>query len=137
MKILPLFCLATFTFLPIAGADLTVVQSIESKNNEKAVTNKVTIKIKGDRARIQANPKYAMIVDSKTGEVFALVPENKAFQRFTAEQAAAQGDKFRVLAKDTDTSLEIATPKPTGKKEKINGYEADEYVAETPKYKAS
>ena len=57
MKFLPLFCLATFTFLPLAGADLTVVQSIESKDKDnKTVTNKVTIKIKGDRARIRRTP---------------------------------------------------------------------------------
>jgi hypothetical protein len=138
MKFLPLFCLATFTFLPCAGADLTVVQSIESKDKDnKTATNKVTIEIKGERARIQANPKYAMIVDTKTGEVIALVPEDKAFQRLSAEQARNLGDRFRVLAKDIETSLEIATPKPTGKKEKINGYEAEEYIADTPKYKAA
>jgi len=133
MKILPLFCLATFTFLPIAGADLTVVQSIESS----AGTNKVTIKIKGERARIEANPKSSMIVDAKSGEIITLIFENEAFMRFSAEKAASFANKARILTKDMDTSLEIATPKPTGKKEKINGYEAEEYVAETPKYRAT
>jgi len=132
MKFLPLFCLSTFAFLPMAGADVSIVQSIESNG----ATNNIYIKIKGERARIQANPKYSMIVDAKTGDVIALTHEQKAMQHLSAEKASALGDKFRKLAKDTDTSLEIATPKPTGKKEKINGYEADEYVAETPKYHA-
>lgn len=133
MKMLPLFCLATFTFLPIVCADLTVVQSIESS----AGTNKVTIKIKGERARIEVNPKSSMIVDTKSGEVITLIPEQKAVMHLSAERAAAFANKARTLLKDTDTSLEIATPKPTGKKEKINGYEAEEYVAETPKYRAA
>jgi hypothetical protein len=133
MKILPLLCLATFTFLPLAGADLTVVQSIEGKGG----TNKVTIKIKGERARIQANPKSEMIVDTKTGEVIVLSPENKAMQRLSAEKAKEIGNKYRAVLKDTDTPLEVATPKPTGKKEKINGYDTEEYVAETPKYHAT
>ena len=133
MKMLPLFCLAAFCFLPIAGADLTITQSIESS----AGTNKVTIKIKGERARVDASPKSSMIVDTKSGEVITLVPEQKAVMRLTAERAKEMGNRARQIAKVNDSSLEIATPKPTGKKEKINGYETEEYFAETPKYKAS
>jgi hypothetical protein len=64
---LPLFCLATFTFVPIAGADLTIVQSIESNTG----AHKVNLKIKGERARVEVevNPNVSMIVDSKSGEV--------------------------------------------------------------------
>lgn len=128
-----LFAVALIGFLPVAGADLTVVQSIESS----AGTNKVTIKIKGERARIEVNPKSSMIVDAKSGEVITLIPEQKAVMRLSPEKAAALANKARTLLKDTDTSLQIATPKPTGKKEKINGYEVEEYTAETPKYKAT
>jgi hypothetical protein len=132
MKISPLF-FASFAFLPIARADLTVVQSIETS----AGTNTVTLKIKGERARIEANPKSSMIVDAKSGEVVTLIPEQMAVMRLSGEKARVLGNKARTLLKDTDTSLEIATPKPTGRKEKINGYEAEEYVAETPKYRAT
>src|SRR4030095_6795743 len=128
-----LFAVALIGFLPIAGADVTVVQSIESS----AGTNKVTIKIKGERARIEVNPKSSMIVDAKSGEVITLIPEQRAVMRLSPEKAAALANKARTLLKDTDTSLQIATPKPTGKKEKINGYEVEEYTAETPKYKAT
>ncbi len=131
MKILPLFCLATFTFLPIAGADLTIVQSIESN----AGTHRVNLKIKGERARVEIDvaPNVSMIVDSKSGQVIQLLHDSRSLLRFDREKAKKMGDR---ILKDTDSSLEIATPKPTGKKEKINGYEAEEYTAETPKYKA-
>ena len=128
-----LFLLVLFGVVPMASADLTILQSIESS----AGTNKVTIKIKGERARIEVNPKSSMIVDAKSGEVITLIPEQKAVMRLSAEKARALGNKARTILKDSDTSLEIATPKSTGKKEKINGYEAEEYVAETPRYRAS
>lgn len=126
-------------FLTILGAlsaraDLTVVQSIEASGS----TNRVTTKIKGERARIEVNPESSMIVDTKTGEVITLIPKNKSVLRLSAERARNFRDKARMLLQDNDNSpLEIATPKPTGKKEKINGYEAEEYVAETPKYRAT
>jgi len=133
MKTTALFLFALLGLLEGAHADLTIVESIESG----AGTNKVTIKIKGERARIDVNPKSSMIVDAKTGEVITLIPEQKAVMRLSPGKAAALANKARILLKDTDTSLEVATPKPTGKKEKINGYEAEEYVAETPKYRAT
>ena len=128
-----LFFVALFAFLPIARADLTVVQSIETS----AGTNAITLKLKGQRARIEVNPKSSMIVDTKSGEVITLMSEQKAVMRLSAEKAKHLGNKARALLKDADSSLEIATPKPTGKKEKINGYETEEYVAETPKYRAT
>ena len=132
MKILPLFALATFAFLPIAGADLAIVQSIESDTG----THKVSLKIKGERARVEVEvaPNRSMIVDSKSGEVITLMHDQKSVLRFDREKAKKMGDR---ILKDTDSSLEIATPKPTGKKDKIIGYEAEEYTAETPKYKAT
>src|SRR6266480_5982647 len=133
MKTSALFLFALFSFLRIARADLTVVQSIESS----AGTNKVTIKIKGERARIEVNPKSSMIVDAKSGEVITLIPEQKAVMRLSGEKAKALGNKARELLKDTDSALKIVAPKPTGKKQTINGYEAEEYTAETSKYRAT
>src|SRR5689334_9951088 len=132
MKLL-LFFIALLAVLPMASADLTVVQSIEAGGS----TNKVTTKIKGERARIDISPESTMIVDTKTGEVITLMPKEKAVLRLSAEKARELGNKARTLVKDMDSSLEIATPKSTGKKEKINGYEAEEYVAQTPKYQAT
>jgi hypothetical protein len=132
MKLL-LFFFAFLAVLPIGRADLTVVQSIETSGS----TNQITTKIKGERARIDLSPESSMIVDTKTGEVVTLMPEQKAVLRFSAEQAKSFGNKARALLNDTGKSLEIATPKATGKKEKINGYEAEEYVAETQQYRAT
>ncbi len=130
---LSIFLVALLGVLSMARADLTVVQSIETTGS----TNRVTIKIKGERARIDINPESSMIVDTKTGEVINLMPKQKSLLRLSAEKARDLGNKARALLKDTDNSLEIATPKPTGKKEKINGYEAEEYLGGTQKYRAT
>jgi hypothetical protein len=130
---LSLFFFALLGVLPMASADLTVVQSIETGDS----TNRVTTKIKGERARIDINPESSMIVDAKTGEVLTLMPEQKAVLRLSAEKARSFVNKAKAVLNDTGKSLEIATPKPTGKKEKINGYEAEEYLAETQQYRAT
>ena len=80
---LSLFFFALLGVLPMARADLTVVQSIETSGT----TNRVTTKIKGERARIDVNPESSMIVDTKTGEVVALMPKQKAVLRLSAEKA--------------------------------------------------
>ena len=133
MKILPLLWLATFSVVSIANADLSIVQSIDSN----AGNRKVGLKIKGDRARIEVGPGSSMIVDSKSGDVITLMHDQKSFLRFNKEKTKKISDQIRARANEPDASLEIATPKPTGKTEKINGYETEEYSAETPKYKAS
>lgn len=133
MKILPLFCLAIFTLLPIARADLTIVQSIESS----AGVNKLTLKIKAERARIDMNPKSSMIVDSKSGDVITLMHDQKTVLRLSAEKAKEIANQVRARRKGTESALVIVTPKPTGKKQRINGYEVDEYTAETPQYRAT
>jgi len=133
MKILPLLCLATLTLVPIAGADVSIVQSIESNSG----TNSVGVKIKGDRARIEVTPNSSMIVDSKTGEVITLMHDQKAYLRFDKKKVKEVSEQIKAKAKEENAPLEIATPKPTGKTEKINGYDTEEYRAETPRYKAS
>lgn len=133
MKLSLFFFALLLGVLPMARADLTVVQSIETTG----ATNRVTTKIKGERARIDVNPESSMIVNTKTGEVVTLMPKQKAVLRLSAEKARDLANKARALLKETDNALEIATPKPTGKKEKINGYEAEEYIAETQKYRAT
>ena len=125
--------LATLGFLPVTRGDLTLVQSIEGSRGN----NTVTIKIKGERARIEINPKAGVIVNTKTGEVISLLHDRQAVMRLSPEKAKDLANKARTILQDTETSLEVPTPRPTGRKEKILGYDSDEYVAETPKYRAT
>jgi Domain of unknown function (DUF4412) len=115
-----------------ARADLTIVQKIEGAGQN----GEITIKIKGDKARIEADPRVTTIVDRKTGEVINLVNDKKTVIRFSGDAMKAAEEMMGQFAGKTEAN-EKAKLTPTGKKENINGYETEEYVYETPKFKAS
>ena len=125
------FLLSIFSGLP-AGADVTIVQRVEGVGP----TADMTIKIKGDKARIDATPQLTTIIDGKTGEMTTLMHDQKTLIRVSAAELKAAAEMFN---QDDGKNADGAKPKltSTGKKETINGYETEEYVCETPLFKAS
>jgi len=115
-----------------ARADLTIVENVEGDSH----TSAMTVKIKGDKARIEANPQLTTIVDSKKGEITSLINDRKVFLRMSGDRLRAAMD---MVNKFDEKSPPAAKPKliPTGRKATINGYETEEYGYETPKVKAS
>ena len=130
--------LAGFSFLfgicliSFARGDLTIVQKVEGAGQGGAVT----IKIKGDKARIEATPQLTTIVDGKTGEMTNLMNDKKTVVRISAEKMKAARE---MMSKFNGKEEPVDKPKltPTGKKETINGYETEQYVCETPSFKAT
>ncbi|CAA9232943.1 MAG: hypothetical protein AVDCRST_MAG42-1230 [uncultured Chthoniobacterales bacterium] len=126
--------LVLLALLSYARADLTITQKIEGAG----ALPEMTMKIKGDKVRIEATPEVTSIFDGKTGEMLNIMSAQKMVMRMSADQAKAAaamaGGQLPSQAVKTDEKVKVT---PTGKKEKINGYDAEEYVAETPKYKAS
>jgi hypothetical protein len=115
-----------------ARADLTIVQKVEGAGP----VADMTIKIKGDKARIDATPQISTIIDGKTGEMINLMNDQKTAVHVSAEKmkaAAAMVSKFD----DENKTAEKPKLTSTGKKETVNGYEAEEYVYETPDLKAT
>jgi len=126
-----LFSIITFTLLVCARADLTIVQRVEGAGQN----GDTTVKIKGDKERIDAPDQPTRILDGKSGEMTNLLNDKKTFVRVSAEQikAATQAvNKF-----DADRKPASAKLTPTGKKETVSGYETEEYVFESPQIKAS
>ena len=132
MKIAGLSLLCGICFVSFARADLTVVQKVEGPGQ----SGNVTIKIKGEKERIEAASQPTRIIDGKTGEMLNLMNDQKAFVRISAEQMKAAAE---TIAKFDGKNQTQERPKltATGKKETINGYETEQYVFETPKFKAS
>jgi hypothetical protein len=126
-----LYSLVTLGLLVSARADLTIVQRVEGANQN----GEVTVKIKGDKERIDAPSQPTQIIDGKTGELTELISDNKRFIRISAEQVKAAAETINKF----DESKQPSTPKlaSTGKKETIGGYESEEFVFETAKFKAS
>ena len=133
MKRITCFAALAAALLASARADLTIVQKIEGAGP----LSQMTMKIKGEKVRIEATPEVTTIVDGKTGEMVNIMNAQKMVMRMSAEQAKAAaamaGNQLTQGAKPGE-KVKIT---PTGKKEKINGYDTEEYVAETPTYKAS
>jgi len=130
------FCLIlALALLPaLARADLTIVQKVEGG----VPFSEMTMKIKGDRARVEAGPDISTIVNGRTGEAVNIKHSQKMIMRISAEQSKAAAE---MAAKSMGESAAAPAGKlkltPSGKKEKINDYDTEEYIYETPLFKAS
>ena len=111
----------------ITRADVTIVQKVEGVGP----VAEMTIKIKGDKARIDATPQMTSIVDGKSGEMINLMKDQKVAVRISAEKMKAAAE---MVSKFDDKSQRAAAPKlqATGKKEVLNGFETGQYIYETP-----
>jgi hypothetical protein len=112
-----------------ARGDFTIVQKVEGKGQ----THEIAIKVKGDKVRLEATPQMTMIVDGKTGDTITLMNAQKKIVRISGDKAKAIAE---MAAKYGGTKTEKPKLVATGKKMTINGYEADEYVAESKQFKA-
>ena len=132
MRNLGVVCLiATLSLVSSARADLTITQKMEGPGQN----GEVTVKIKGEKERIESPSQPTQIIDGKTGEMANLINDKKKFIRITAEQmkaAAATIETFEDTKQKPEQKLV-----PSGKTETINGYEAEELVFQTPRFKAS
>ena len=112
-----------------ARADFTLVQKVEGKGK----AGEITLKIKGDKIRMEATPETTMIVDGRTGDMITLMNAKKRIVRISGDKAKAIAE---MAAKYGGMTAEKPKIVPTGKKMTVLGYEADEYVAEGKKFKA-
>ena len=126
-----LFVFSICLLLPVR-ADLTIVQKVEGAGQG----GEMTIKIKSDRARIDASPKMTTIIDGKTGEITNLMNDQKKVLRISPEKMKAAAEMIGKFNGKKET-VEKAKLTSTGKKETIGGYETEQYVYETPAFKAT
>ncbi|MFN2540671.1 MAG: DUF4412 domain-containing protein [Chthoniobacterales bacterium] len=96
----------------------------------------MTVKIKGDKARIDGSPNVTTIIDGRTGEMTNLMNDRKTVVRISAEKMKAAAEMIgKFNTKDAPAAKAKLTP--TGKKEMIGAYETEQYVCETPNFKAT
>ncbi len=120
------------SFLLPARADLTIVQKVEGVGP----ATDMTIKIKGDKARVEASPQLTTIVDGKTGEVINLINDEKTVVRISPDKMKAVTDMIKKFNAPKE-GAEKATLTPTGQKETVNGYETEQYTYDGPEFKAT
>jgi Domain of unknown function (DUF4412) len=119
-----------FGILGSARADLTIIQKVEGAGQDV----NVTVKIKGDKERVEAAGQPTRIINGKTGEITNLLDDRKAFATVSAAQIKTAADSMDLGADKKSASTRLNA---TGKKETIGGYETEEYAYETPRFKAS
>src|SRR6266704_3368674 len=145
MKIVVCSLILSVSFVLLVRADLTIVyastvrpasQTPKDQAAEAAgAGTNMTIKIKGDRARINASPQVTTIFDGKTGEVITLLNDQKTIVRISSDKMKAVTD---MLSKFSSKKAAPEKPKltPTGQKETVNGYETEQYTYDAPDFKA-
>jgi hypothetical protein len=128
-------------------ADLTIVysttmqpategQKAQAPPNASGAVTSMTIKVKGDRARIDASPQVATIFDGRTGELINLLNDQKTIVRISPDKMKAVAD---MLNKFSSKKAGSEKPRltPTGQKEMVNGYDTEQYTYDGPDFKAT
>ena len=134
MKVAIVLAVAAASFITPARADLTIVQKVDGLPQ----LSEMTMKIKGDKVRMEAGPQITSIIDGKTGETVTLMHDRKVAMRMSPEQAkAAAAMMGKAMAGQSDAPATKGKLSASGKKETINGHETEEYIYDTPSLKAS
>jgi Domain of unknown function (DUF4412) len=115
-----------------AFGDLTILQSVEGIGP----ITQMTMKIKGDKARIDVSPQIATIFDGKTGDMINLMIDQKMVVRVSADKMKAAVEMMR-KSKPQKEGAEKPKLVATGKKETVNGYQTEQYVYQSPDFKAT
>jgi hypothetical protein len=116
---------ATLACAFAAKADYVIKQTIENAGK----TREVEIKVKDTKLRIDTATQNSALFDSKTGDETILLHQQKAFVKISAEQLKSRTEAMKRALKLNDENSANVELKPTGKKETIQGYEAEEYAA--------
>jgi hypothetical protein len=138
--------LTAFVIVPLR-ADLTIVysttvqpashgQRAQATSTAVAAATNMTIKVKGDKARIDASPQVTAIFDGRTGELINLLNDHKTMVRISPDKMRAIADMLNEFS-----SNKAGSDKPrltsTGQREMINGYDTEQYTYDGPDFKAT
>jgi hypothetical protein len=132
MKRLFLLCCSVMTLA--AHADLVIVQKIEGAGQN----GEVTMKIKGGKSRSDITPQITTLMDTNTGEMTTVMHAQKSYMKIPASTTKAVMAKMQEIQQQQGAA-NAAPPKlqPTGKKEKIGEYEAEQFTANVGNIKAT
>jgi Domain of unknown function (DUF4412) len=113
-------------------ADLTIVQKIDGAPGDSK--GDFTVKIKGDKFRLESGPGVSTIIDGKTGDMLTLMDGKKQIVRISGEQARAAAKMVDKFSGEKDKAAD-KTDKPqlvdTGRKETVNGMPAEIYTCDS------
>ena len=134
-----------FSILPIR-ADLTIVYSTAvepARQAQKpgatpdtvAAAANMTIKVKGDKARVDVPPHVTAIFNGTTGELVNLLNDQKTVVRISPDRMRAIADMLNKFSNNKAGSQK-PTLTPTGQSETINGYDTEQYTYDGSDFRA-
>jgi hypothetical protein len=107
-----------------ALADFVIKETVQNLGHNQDVT----IKLKDNHCRIDANAETTALLDTQSGITTILLHQTKMFLNVKADELGAEGNAIKKLLSQQSGSEETIDFQPTGKKEQINGYDTDEFV---------
>jgi Domain of unknown function (DUF4412) len=132
MKRIPLFLLVGAAVT--AQADLTIVQKVEMGSTP----GEMTIRIKGDKVRVDPAPQVSIITDNKTGDTVTLMHDEKKALRMSGDKMKAAVEMVSKFAGSGATpAAQRSRLEPVGRTEQVNGMPAAVYTVETAVGKAT
>ena len=122
MKSVFLFFVLTLFATPVVLADLTIVQKVEGMGQN--VEN--TSRFKDGKTRVDTSPGTSLILDLKSGETISLNHPQKTYLKISGAMAQAAVESMKPTPSERpDTRSPLVS---TGKKDTVNGYDAEEYT---------
>jgi hypothetical protein len=132
MKKIAILCLLLSSLC--VRADMVITDSVDM--GERNMT--MTMKIKGDKIRVDAVPQMSTVTDTATGDTLTILHEQKSYMTISGEQAKALKDQIKKF-KSQPTTTGTAADKPklvdTGKSEKVGPFNTEIYTIDTPSTK--
>jgi hypothetical protein len=101
---------------------------IKERFDQSDQVEEITLKIKESKVRLDTGDETSALVDSETGGTTLLIHPNKAFLKISPEEVKQQSKALKeMLGQKLENPADVQL-KPTGKKEKINGFDTEEYT---------
>lgn len=125
-----LFVLLALAGLPLlTRADMVIVQKVEGAGQN----SEMTMKFRDDKIRADVSPQISTLTDAGTGDVTTIMHAQKTYMVIPASSSKALMEQVKKQMDEQTASGEPTPnpkPQPTGKKEKINGYDTEEYTSQ-------
>jgi hypothetical protein len=107
-----------------ARADYIIKEQFENSG----VVQQITVKIRDTKVRMDAGERMSALIDLKTGVTTLLLHPNKAFLKIGPEEIKEQRKALKeMLGQNLENPADVQL-NPTGKQEKINGFDTEEYT---------
>src|SRR6202162_1574492 len=101
---------------------------IKERFEQTDQVQQITLKIKGTKVRLDTGDETSALIDSETGVTTLLIHPNKAYLKISAQEIKQQAKALKeMLGQKLENPADVQL-KPTGKKEKINGFDTEEYT---------